>query len=491
MDSTALCTLRDCTFAYSGEGAALRNVTLHVRAGELVMLVGPSGCGKTTVTRLVNGLAPSHFTGALTGRACTGGLEAGRAPLESYARVVGSVFQNPKTQYFHARSTDELAFPCENVGMPAPRIRERVRQVAARFGIDDLLDRAIINLSGGQQQRLAVASAVVLEPAVMVLDEPTSNLDAASMARLHGMIAALKADGVAIVIAEHRLAWCADLVDRYCVFGGGELLGTYTAREFEALPASQRAAWGLRALDVSEDRARIAELARAPRAAHDEGAPVLGTRGLEVGYRKRGMLRRGRGVEFSLRIPDVDVYGGQIVGIMGHNGAGKSTFARTLCGLQAPLAGTIELDGEPARASALSHAAALVMQDVHYQLFAESVRAEVMLETVQRGGSEQELAAAREQCDALLAELDLLDVADRHPMSLSGGQKQRLAIAVALMGKKRFVVLDEPTSGLDRAHMVQVGALLRELAGRGVAVLVITHDDELAAHWCDRILALD
>ena len=491
MDSTALCEVRDCTFAYSGEGAALRNVTLHVRAGELVMLVGPSGCGKTTVTRLVNGLAPSHFTGALTGRACTGGLEAGRAPLESYARVVGSVFQNPKTQYFHARSTDELAFPCENVGMPAPRIRERVRQVAARFGIDDLLDRAIVNLSGGQQQRLAVASAVVLEPAVMVLDEPTSNLDAASMARLHGMIAALKADGVAIVIAEHRLAWCADLVDRYCVFGGGELLGTYTAREFEALPASQRAAWGLRALDVSEDRARIAKLARAPRAAHDEGAPVLGTRGLEVGYRKRWMLRRGRGVEFSLRIPDVDVYGGQIVGIMGHNGAGKSTFARTLCGLQAPLAGTIELGGEPARASALSHAAALVMQDVHYQLFAESVRAEVMLETVQRGGSEQELTAAREQCDALLAELDLLDVADRHPMSLSGGQKQRLAIAVALMGKKRFVVLDEPTSGLDRAHMMQVGALLCALADRGVAVLVITHDDELAAHWCDRILALE
>lgn len=491
MDGTALCTLRDCTFAYSGEGTALHGVSLHVRAGELVMLVGPSGCGKTTVTRLINGLAPGHFTGTLTGHACTGGLEAGRAPLESYARVVGSVFQNPKTQYFHARSTDELAFPCENVGMPAPRIRERVRQVAARFGIDDLLDRAIINLSGGQQQRLAVASAVVLEPAVMVLDEPTSNLDAASMARLHGMIAALKADGVAIVIAEHRLAWCADLVDRYCVFGGGELLGTYTAREFEALPASQREAWGLRALDVSEDRARIAELARAPRAAHDEGAPVLGTRGLEVGYRTRGMLRRGRGVEFSLRIPDVDVYGGQIVGIMGHNGAGKSTFARTLCGLQAPLAGTIELDGEPARASALSHAAVLVMQDVHYQLFAESVRAEVMLETVQRGGSEQELTAAREQCDALLAELDLLDVADRHPMSLSGGQKQRLAIAVALMGKKRFVVLDEPTSGLDRAHMMQVGALLCALADRGVAVLVITHDDELAAHWCDRILALD
>ncbi|WP_288148171.1 ATP-binding cassette domain-containing protein, partial [uncultured Bifidobacterium sp.] len=138
--------------------------------------------------------------------------------------------------------------------------------------------------------------------------------------------------------------------------------------------------------------------------------------------------------------------------------------------------------------SALSRAAALVMQDVHYQLFAESVRAEVMLETVQAGG---ELTAAREQCDALLGELDLLDVADRHPMSLSGGQKQRLAIAVALMGKKRFVVLDEPTSGLDRAHMMQVGALLRELADRGVAVLVITHDDELAAHWCDRILALD
>ena len=153
MDSTALCTLRDCTFAYSGEGAALHGVSLDVRAGELVMLVGPSGCGKTTATRLINGLAPGHFTGTLTGHACTGGLEAGRAPLESYARVVGSVFQNPKTQYFHARSTDELAFPCENAGMPAPQIRERVRQVAARFGIADLLDRARIRGAAGDAAR--------------------------------------------------------------------------------------------------------------------------------------------------------------------------------------------------------------------------------------------------------------------------------------------------------------------------------------------------
>ena len=223
MDGTALCTLRDCTFAYSGEGTALHGVSLHVRAGELVMLVGPSGCGKTTVTRLINGLAPGHFIGTLTGHACTGGLEAGRAPLESYARVVGSVFQNPKTQYFHARSTDELAFPCENAGMPAPQIRERVRQVAARFGIADLLDRAIVNLSGGQQQRLCIARALALEPQILLLDEPCSALDIKSTLRIEETLRQLK-ERCAVLIVTHNLSQAKRLADYVVYMEEGQVI---------------------------------------------------------------------------------------------------------------------------------------------------------------------------------------------------------------------------------------------------------------------------
>ncbi|MEE1295483.1 MAG: ATP-binding cassette domain-containing protein, partial [Bifidobacterium sp.] len=215
--------------------------------------------------------------------------------------------------------------------------------------------------------------------------------------------------------------------------------------------------------------------------------PVIASRDLVVGYAKRGLLRR-HADGFTRAVDDLEVRAGRIVGLMGRNGAGKSTLVRTLCGLAKPRAGSLALDGAAVRPRDLQRAAAMVMQDVHYQLFADSVRGELMMAAAS-ADDEAALADARTRCEEILRDLDLLELADRHPMSLSGGQ-QRLAIAVALMADKRFVVLDEPTSGLDHAHMMQVGRLLRRLADRGVAVLVVTHDDELAAQWCDDIIVL-
>ena len=215
-------------------------------------------------------------------------------------------------------------------------------------------------------------------------------------------------------------------------------------------------------------------------AGKNEGTPCcIATRRLTVGYRRA----------FSRDIDDFEVRGGEITGLMGHNGAGKSTLVRTLCGLIRPISGSVLLHGEAARPAALTRAGFLVMQDVNYQLFAGSAGS----------GTTWSDAPTRfpgpttfgKKADAVLRSLDLLQFADRHPMSLSGGQKQRLAIASALMCGKELIVLDEPTSGLDRAHMMQVGTLLRQLADSGKAVLVVTHDEELAALWCDRILDLD
>lgn len=237
-------------------------------------------------------------------------------------------------------------------------------------------------------------------------------------------------------------------------------------------------------------------------AGKNEGTPCcIATRRLTVGYRRA----------FSRDIDDFEVRGGEITGLMGHNGAGKSTLVRTLCGLIKPISGSVLLHGETARPVALTRAGFLVMQDVNYQLFADSVREELLLglgeayEAIRDGADSAGSGATGpdaptrfpgattfgEKADAVLRSLDLLQFADRHPMSLSGGQKQRLAIASALMCGKELIVLDEPTSGLDRAHMMQVGTLLRQLADSGKAVLVVTHDEELAALWCDRILDLD
>ncbi len=452
-------------FTYQGsETPALQDVALSIGAGECVLLCGKSGCGKTTFTRLLNGLAPAFFPGKMLGSCRVGDLLAGAAAIEEYVPLVGSVFQNPKTQYFNVDTTAELAFPCENAGMPSAEIRSRVQDCARRFGLTGLMDRSIFRLSGGEKQRIAFAAACMLGPRLLVLDEPTSNLDAGAIVQLHDMIAAMKAAGVTIVLAEHRLAWITDLADHYFFFEEGRLAAQWTAAEFAALTADALTARGLRARELAPCRARLREKA----AVQASGQAAIQTKGLALGYSKRSPIRT---------LPDFTLAYGEIVGLMGHNGIGKSTLARTLCGLLKPLGGQILWDGAPAKPRNCTRRSFLVMQDVNYQLFSDSVREEVLLG-----------AAHPEHCDTVLAALGLTALAERHPMSLSGGQKQRVVVAAAMLSGKDLIVLDEPTSGLDHAHMQQVGQLLQQLKQAGKIVLVITHDEELAADWCDRVI---
>lgn len=459
---------KDCSFHYlNGEDDALSNITLDICPGECVLLCGKSGCGKTTFSRLLNGLVPAFFNGELIGECHALGLKAGETSIEEYVPFVGSVFQNPKTQYFNVDTTAELAFPCENSGMPAAVIRERVAECARTFGLEKLLDRSIFKLSGGEKQRIAFGTACMLQPKLLVLDEPTSNLDYKAIQDLHDMIAKKKAEGTTIVIAEHRLAWINDLVDQYCFFESGRLKKKWSAEEFRNLPVEKMQKLGLRPLDITPYHEDVIRKSRMETA---KSNAFLSVDSLSVGYGKKNPV---------YHVADFQIGKGEIVALMGYNGVGKSTLAKTLCGLLKPLSGNICLAGKVAKEKERIKHSFMVMQDVNYQLFCDSVREEVLL-----GAEKTEL------CEQVLEALGLIAFAERHPMSLSGGQKQRVAIASAMLSGKEFIVLDEPTSGLDYYHMVQVAKLLGQLKEQGAAVLVITHDEELAAGWCDRVIYL-
>ncbi|MBQ4524158.1 MAG: ABC transporter ATP-binding protein [Lachnospiraceae bacterium] len=459
---------RECSFAYpTMEENVLEDISFSVKAGECVLFCGCSGCGKSTLLRLMNGLSPGFFKGKMSGSFETIGMKAGEVPIEEYVPLVGSVFQNPKTQNFNVNTTSELAFPCENTGMDTERMRKRVKECAKELKIEGLLNRSIFCLSGGEKQRVACASACMLEPELLVLDEPTSNLDEKAIEDLRQFIARKKAQGVTVVIAEHRLEWLKQLVDRCFYFEQGKLSKVWSREEFHQLTIGQLYEMGLRAIDLKGHKEKIE---RKQIEAGEQTEIAVSVSELKIGYKKQKEV---------CTISSFDVCHGEIVGLMGQNGVGKSTLAKTLCGLVKPLSGKIYWRGKKASGKEMIKHSFMVMQDVNYQLFCESVKEEVIL------GSRGE-----QDYKVILEKLDLLELEERHPMSLSGGQKQRVAVASAIMSGKEFIVFDEPTSGLDHLHMEQVGEMLELLKEQGKAVLVITHDEELAADWCDRVVKL-
>ncbi|MEQ2368349.1 ABC transporter ATP-binding protein [Adlercreutzia equolifaciens] len=467
--------------SYTYPGAAeptLRSVSLEVPAGQCVVATGPSGCGKTTLSRLVNGLVPHVYAGEVTGRVLVGGTEVAAWTPDELGVRVGSVFQNPRSQFVNLDVASEIAFGCENLGLPRAEVIERVEEAAAALGIRPLLDRSIEELSGGQKQAVILASALAMRPAVFVLDEPTASLDTASMMRLAEVVAALKAQGKTVIVSEHRLWWLHGVADRVVLMEEGTVVGDWDAASYGALPRAERAALGMRAWTVAEMEEEMAARVEVAPAASVEGSPApatgaaaaegLAAQSLTVAFRRNPPVLEG----LSLAVAP-----GRVLGIVGRNGAGKTTLLRCLSGLTRERAGSVALDGRALAARERPGTVHLVMQEPGYQLFADSARAELRLPDA--------------EADELLAAFGLAACAERHPLSLSGGERQRLAIAAGIAQGARALVLDEPTSGLDRANMERVAAALRRVAAAGVAVALVTHDYEFLCAVCDEVAEVE
>ena len=458
-------SIDNVSFGYGEAQETLSRVSAAIAPGECVLLCGASGCGKTTVTKLLNGLIPAFTPGCrLEGQVEVDGLDPGTTPMYELARKVGSVFQNPKSQFFNLDTDSELAFGLENEGRPPEEIRQRVADTVEALHLQELQRRSIFSLSGGQKQLLAFGSVYAMGPEVFVLDEPTANLDQDAIARLHDQIAGLKRQGRTVVIAEHRLYFLTDLIDRALYLRDGVLERTFTREQFCALTDREREALGLRTL--------IPAGCTLPTVAPAGVKEGLSVEGLTCAYRKEPPVFQA--LSFSARP-------GEVVAITGPNGVGKTTLSRCLCGLIREQAGQIVLNGRPLNRKERQKAAFCVMQDVNHQLFSDSVWGECRMSAPDAPDSTVE---------EVLDSLHLLPFRERHPMSLSGGQKQRLAVATALLSEKPILIFDEPTSGLDYARMVEVSGVIRNLARQGRIVLVDTHDQEFLQRACDRVLRL-
>ena len=476
----------DVSFTYAGSDApALSQVNLTIGRGECVLLCGKSGCGKSTLARLLNGMVPNFYEGELTGTV----LHDGRnVPLYEIARTTGTVFQNPRTQFYTVNTTSEIAFGCENMGMPREQIIDRVHQTVDDLRIEDLMDRSIFELSGGEKQIIAFASVYAMQPDVYVLDEPSANLDMDAVARLQRMVGLLKEQGKTVVIAEHRLFYLRDLLDRAVYLENGKIVAQYSVDELDALCQDERLHTGLRYTRLTDvlfhgmdDAHRFASVAVGRqddvRGSQHLTRPLssLGLFGFKGYYGKRQVLD----------IPKASFEPGHIYAVIGRNGAGKSTFASAVCGVLRKVRGTCLLDRHPLDKRGCTRAAYLVMQEVGHQIFGDSVETEIVL-----GSSESDSDERMRKLGRLLHQMDLEGLEERHPMTLSGGQKQRVIIASASFSGKRIIFFDEPTSGLDYAHMRRTVDLMRRLRTPETFLFVITHDYEFIAEACDEVIYL-
>jgi energy-coupling factor transport system ATP-binding protein len=419
----------------------------------------------------MNGLIPHfHDDGILTGTVTVNGIATAMAELDEIGLLTGTVLQHPRRQFFTDSAREETAFAMENFGFPRDDIRARVEAAVADLAERVPVTQPLRYLSGGQQQQVAIAAATAHDPRILLLDEPSSNLSADAVHRLTATLAALQAEGVTIVVAEHRLRYLQDLVDRVVVMREGAIDVEWTAAQFRAVPDEDLAREGLRGIVTTPSLPRLP--AAGPSVVDGVDPADVPTAELEL-----EAIRCRLGGRTVVDLDRVGFAAGEVTAIRGVNGAGKSTLARIITGLQR-CRGTVRLDGRPLVPKGRQRASALVMQDVQRQLFTDSVEAEI------------ELADAGGDRSAVLDVLDLAHLSERHPLSLSGGQQQRLVVAAMRVAGRRVVIFDEPSSGVDRRHLRSISDQIRRLAADGAVVLLISHDDDLLALAADRHLTL-
>lgn len=462
-------TFKNFSFRYEERNDfTLKDINLTVQTGELVLLTGRSGCGKTTLIRSLNGLIPHFYPGEIKGNVLLKGQSLLELKPSDIAGKIGTVFQDPRSQFFMTDTTRELAFGCENAGFFREKTVDRIAKAAMDLKLTDYLNRSIFDLSSGEKQQIAIGSVYALLPKVYIFDEPSANLDYAATKRLAEIMKRLKQDGYTIIVVEHRFYYLRELFDRAFLIQDGRLKQSFTREEFCSLPDETRIKYGLRTVYPEHD----AKNYRAKFNVCETGS-VLKVSDLSFAYKKEPDV---------LQNINFEAHEGDVIGILGHNGAGKTTLLSIMTGLLKEKSGAICYNGKKLSPRQRKNLSYLVMQDTDYQLFASSVEEELSL------GTRTDCA---EKVKKTLDALELSEYRECHPASLSGGQKQRVTIGAAIVKDSPVIYFDEPTSGLDYDSMVRVSRLIEHLANAGVIIFVVSHDFEFITRTCSEVLQLD
>lgn len=457
-------TLNNVQFEYQSEKPLLKKIDLTINEGECVLVTGPSGSGKTTLGRILNGLIPNFYEGNLQGDIIINGVHTKDIPIWELSKKIGSVFQDPKSQFFTSIVQDELAFELENYGIERTVIQQRLQEVLEQMHLESIRHESVLSLSSGQKQKVAIAASQLIDPPLFVMDEPSANLDLRATNILKEELVSLKKMNKTIVIIEHRLYYLMDLVDRILYMEDGEIKKVYTPQDLLALPSEEIQELGLRSPSLEDGMVNNRTF--------PSPSEKMYIKGLHVKHQQTK--------DWILEDLNITLHTNEITALIGKNGAGKTTFARTLVGLKKENKGKIQIDKVPMKGNKRMQKICFVMQDTVYQLFTDSVWNEVLL-----NHSNQEKKA-----EHILKGLYLWHLKENHPATLSGGEKQRLVLAIGLMNDASIFILDEPTSGLDGMNLQRVIRVIQQLVERSCHVLVITHDHELITGACQRIIKL-
>jgi len=442
VENDAVLEAVDLGFTYPESDEGISHINFKLYKGEVVLLTGDSGSGKSTLLKCLNGLIPSVTEGKLEGHLYAGGKDLAEMKMHERNRIFGSVFQNPRTQFFTENTTAELVFTLENYGFSKEDMQKKLDKLTKEFGLEGLLNRNIHTLSSGERQKVALACALSMDQMILLFDEPSANLDYGSAMRLGEIIRELKKRKITVIVADHRFYYLKDIIDKVLLMKNGQLEVYNSEEDFKSSGYDTRSFDLFGIETVSHTEHKWCECV---------------TEVENVSYKD------------ILKDVSLQLCKGEITALIGSNGVGKTTLARLLCGSIKPGKGHISNTGMPF----------YIMQDPDYQLFGTS--------------SENELLMVRKDpgaVDGVLDSLGLTKQKNSHPFDLSGGQKQRLQIGMAILCDRDLIIFDEPTSGLDSKSMERVSRRISSLRDKA-SILVISHDYEFIRRVADRVVYLD